>query len=282
MRTVKEISVLTGISVRALHYYDEIGLLKPTKKSEAGYRLYDDKALETLQQILFFREFDIPLKEIKTVMDNPTLDRNQLLQMQRRMLVTKKERMERLIASIDDILKGDNTMDFTVFSRTELEELFQAMLTHMPEDMKKLAMEEFGSIEEWREHYLEVVSSEKMQKGYAKVVEWYGGKDNYLSVAQNPVSKEVADSYNRRLEAILHKLIAKRGCPVDSFEVKELVGEYGFAMKQFSQIKNEQGMMLSLAHSYRNERIRQKLDETYGEGAAEFFAQAIEAFYTAQ
>ena len=282
MRTVKEISVLTGISVRALHYYDKIGLLKPTKKSEAGYRLYDDKALETLQQILFFREFDIPLKEIKTVMDNPTLDRNQLLQMQRRMLVTKKERMERLIASIDDILKGDNTMDFTVFSRTELEELFQAMLTHMPEDMKKLAMEEFGSIEEWREHYLKVVSSEKMQKGYAKVVEWYGGKDNYLSVAQNPVSKEVADSYNRRLEAILHKLIAKRGCPVDSFEVKELVGEYGFAMKQFSQIKNEQGMMPSIAHSYRNESIRQKLDASYGEGAAEFFAQAIEAFYTVQ
>ena len=70
MRTVKEISVLTGISVRALHYYDEIGLLKPTKKSEAGYRLYDDKALETLQQILFFREFDIPLKEIKAITDN--------------------------------------------------------------------------------------------------------------------------------------------------------------------------------------------------------------------
>ena len=64
MRTVKEISDLTGISVRTLHYYDEIGLLKPTEKSDAGYRLYDDKALETLQQILFFREFDISLKEI--------------------------------------------------------------------------------------------------------------------------------------------------------------------------------------------------------------------------
>lgn len=280
MRTVKEISVLTGISVRALHYYDEIGLLKPTKKSEAGYRLYDDKALETLQQILFFREFDIPLKEIKAVMDNPALERNQILQMQRRMLVTKKERMERLIASIDDILKGDNAMDFTVFSRTELEEMFQAMLTHMPEDMKKLAIEEFGSIEKWKKHYLEVASSKKMQRGYAKVVEWYDGKDNYLSVAQNPVSKKVADSYSRRLEAILHKLIAKRSCPIDSLEVKELVGEYGFAMKQFSQIKNEQGMMPSIAHSYRNESIRQKLDASYGEGAAEFFAQAIEAFYT--
>lgn len=73
MRTVKEISDLTGISVRTLHYYDEIGLLKPTEKSEAGYRLYDDKALETLQQILFFREFDIPLKEIKAVIENPVL-----------------------------------------------------------------------------------------------------------------------------------------------------------------------------------------------------------------
>ena len=67
MRTVKEISELTGISVRTLHYYDEIGLLKPTQKSDAGYRLYDDRALEILQQILFFREFDIPLKEIKAV-----------------------------------------------------------------------------------------------------------------------------------------------------------------------------------------------------------------------
>ncbi len=215
-------------------------------------------------------------------MDNPALERNQILQMQRRMLVTKKERMERLIASIDDILKGDNAMDFTVFSRTELEEMFQAMLTHMPEDMKKLAIEEFGSIEKWKKHYLEVASSKKMQRGYAKVVEWYDGKDNYLSVAQNPVSKKVADSYSRRLEAILHKLIAKRSCPIDSLEVKELVGEYGFAMKQFSQLKNEQGMMPSIAHSYRNESIRQKLDASYGEGAAEFFAQAIEAFYTVQ
>lgn len=79
MRTVKEISDLTGISVRTLHYYDEIGLLTPTDKSDAGYRLYDDKALETLQQILFFREFDIALKEIKSVMCNPTLDRNNIL-----------------------------------------------------------------------------------------------------------------------------------------------------------------------------------------------------------
>lgn len=279
MRTVKEISELTGISVRTLHYYDEIGLLKPTEKSDAGYRLYDDKALETLQQILFFREFDISLKEIKAVLDNPALDRNQILQVQRKMLVTKKERMERLIASIDDILKGENKMDFTIFTKTEVEEMFQTMLEHMPENMRNIAIKEFGSIEQWKKHYMEVVSSEEMQKGYAKVVEWYGGKDKFLSVARTPVSKEVAESYNKRIEAILQKLIAKQNCDIDSFEVKELVGEYGFVMKQLAQIKEEKGFMMAQAQYYRNEQIKPMIDEKYGEGASDFFAQAIENFY---
>lgn len=279
MRTVKEISDLTGISVRTLHYYDEIGLLKPTEKSDAGYRLYDDKALETLQQILFFREFDISLKEIKAVLDNPALERNQILQVQRKMLVTKKERMERLIASIDDILKGENKMDFTIFTKTEVEEMFQTMLEHMPENMRNIAIKEFGSIEQWKKHYMEVVSSEEMQKGYAKVVEWYGGKDKFLSVVRTPVSKEVAESYNKRIEAILQKLIAKQNCDIDSFEVKELVGEYGFVMKQLAQIKEEKGFMMAQAQYYRNEQIKPMIDEKYGEGASDFFAQAIENYY---
>ena len=279
MRTVKEISDLTSISVRTLHYYDEIGLLKPTEKSDAGYRLYDDKALETLQQILFFREFDISLKEIKAVLDNPALERNQILQVQRKMLVTKKERMERLIASIDDILKGENKMDFTIFTKTEVEEMFQTMLEHMPENMRNIAIKEFGSIEQWKKHYMEVVSSEEMQKGYAKVVEWYGGKDKFLSVARTPVSKEVAESYNKRIEAILQKLIAKQNCDIDSFEVKELVGEYGFVMKQLAQIKEEKGFMMAQTQYYRNEQIKPMIDEKYGEGASDFFAQAIENYY---
>lgn len=126
---------------------------------------------------------------------------------------------------------------------------------------------------------MEAVSSEKMQKGYAKVVEWYGGKENYLSAAQNPISKEVAESYNKRMEAILQKLIAKRNCALDSFEIKEIVGEYGFVIKQFSQIEEEKGFMLAQAQYYRNEKIKSMTDEKYGAGAADFFAQAIETFY---
>ncbi len=279
MRTVKEISDLTGISVRTLHYYDEIGLLKPTDKSEAGYRLYDDKALETLQQILFFREFDIPLKEIKAIMANPALDRNQILQMQRKMLTVKKERMERLIASIDSILKGDNKMDFAIFDKKEVEEMFRLTYERMPEKMRKIAADEFGGVEEWKKHFMEVVSSEDMQKKYAKVVEWYGGKEAYKAASANPLGKDVVKGYGKRIEAVMEKLAGKKNCPTDSFEVKELVGEYGFVMKQLTQIKEESGMMKYLAWFQNTEPTKSKIDKRYGEGTAEFISQAIETFY---
>lgn len=209
MRTVKEISNITGISVRTLHYYDEIGLLKPTDKSDAGYRLYDDKALEQLQQILFFREFDIPLKEIKAVMENPALDRNHILKMQREMLLTKIKRMEHLITGIDDILKGDNKMDFAIFNKTEMDEMFQAMTEHMPEEIKQKAIDEFGGLNQWHEHYIKAVSSDDMQKRYRKMLEWFGGKEQYLATVKNPVSKEVMTSCQKRMDAILEKLDRK-------------------------------------------------------------------------
>ncbi len=279
MKTVKEVSNLTGISVRTLHYYDEIGLLKPTGKSEAGYRLYDDKALETLQQVLFFREFDIPLKEIKVIMADPARDRNQILQMQRKMLTAKKERMERLIASIDRILKGDNKMDFAIFDRKEIEEMFRQTYERMPEKIRQLAVDEFGGVEEWKNHYMDVVSSEDMQKKYAKMVEWYGGKEAYQAASAHPLGRDVAESYGRRIEAVIKKIAGKKNCSPDSFEVKELIGEYGFVMKQLTQVKEEAGMMKYLAWFQNSEPTKSKIDKQHGEGSAEFIAQAVEAFY---
>ena len=279
MRTVKEVSDITGISVRTLHYYDEIGLLKPSSKSEAGYRLYDDKALETLKQVLFFREFGIPLKDIKSMLDDTAVDKAQILRLHRKMLLAEKERIERLVSGIDDFLKGENKMDFTVFNKTELEEIFQTMLDNMPEDIKALSIKEFGSIEQWKEHYIKVSSSEKMQEGYAEVVKWYGGKEKYLSVMNDPVSSEYAEDCNRQIDKILYELAAKKDCAVDSDEVKELVLQYAAKMKEFSSIEQEKGLMLATAKSYNNELIKKKTDEKYGEGASEFFAQAIESFY---
>lgn len=170
-------------------------------------------------------------------------------------------------------------MDFQVFHKNEIAEMFDTMIVHMSDELKKIAVEEFGGMEQWKAHYIEALSREDMQKRYQKVVEWFGGKDTYLSAVRNPISREVAESYNKRLEQVLQKLSSKRHCAVDSFEVKEAVGEYGFVLKQLSQIKDEKGMMFAQAKYFRNKRIRAITDEKYGDGAADFFAHAIEAFY---
>ena len=279
MMTIKEISTLTGISTRTLRYYDSIGLLCPTEKTEAGYRLYDENALERLQQILYFRELDFSLKSIKEIIENPTLDRTEILQMQKEMLLKEKRHLECLIESIDQTLQRSDAMDFSVFSKDETEELFQAMLEHMPENMKEIALKEFGSVDQWREHYIEAVSKEKVQKQYAKMVEWYGGKKAYISSVKNPVSKEVAESYQKRIDHILEKLSSKQNLDVSCCEVRELVAEYGFVMKQLLQLKNEKGMMLAQAKSYEDDKSREILDEEYGNGFAEFLVRAIWNFY---
>ncbi|MEA4934230.1 MAG: TipAS antibiotic-recognition domain-containing protein, partial [Lawsonibacter sp.] len=164
-------------------------------------------------------------------------------------------------------------------TKTEIEKMFQLMFDSMTEEMRQAAIGDFGSVEQWKTHYMEVISSADMQKRYAKVVEWYGGKDAYLDTLQHPISKDIAESYKKREDAIRQKLLAKRGCDLNSFEVKQIIGEYGFVMKQVCQMKEEKGLMLTVAQSYRNEQCRQAIDQQYGDGAAEFLAQAIEAFY---
>lgn len=281
MMTVKELSDRTGISVRTLHYYDEIGLFSPTEKSGAGYRLYDDKALETLQQILFFREFDMPLKEIKAAMENPALDKNEMLQVQRRMLVRKRDRMNRLIASIDDILKGENKMDFEVFNKSEIEEIWDSLYTNCNEAQKALFIEKYGSEQEWRKQFLESAASEEAQKNYAKIVEWYGSKEKAMEAQKNPTDAGLVTAYQKRIESVVKKLAGKMGADVNSLEIKEIVGEYDYVAKLLYQMEDVTKLMLELAEAYEtNEMMQRVQDSIYGEGTTRFIGQAVKAFYT--
>ena len=123
MRTVNDVSKLTGISVRTLHYYDQIGLLKPSQTTAAGYRLYDDGALEKLQQIMLYRELEFPLRDIKAIMESSDFDRNLALQQQIEMLTLKKEHLENLIAFARGIKAlGVKYMDFTAFDTKKLDQ----------------------------------------------------------------------------------------------------------------------------------------------------------------
>lgn len=281
MRTVTDVSKLTGISVRALHYYDKIGLCKPTAFSESGYRLYDDKALEKLQQILYFKEFELPLKEIQSIMENPGLDRNNLLKSQREMLLLKKQRLERIINSIDDILKGDNKMDFKVFSKDDIDKMYRSMEQNMTEQQKEIFIKEHGSMEEFEKHFKENAESEKAQKNFAKVVEWYGDKESAMAAATNPENSKIMEAYSKRYENALRKLASKTGCDINSFEVKEIIGELDFITKQLYQLKDAKALMLETAQLYKTDSAVQKAsDQTYGQGAAKFMGEAIEAFYS--
>ena len=278
MMTIKEMSELSGVSARTLRYYDEIGLFHPTGKSDAGYRLYDETSLETLRSILYFREMDIPLNSIKEIINNPALDKYHVLEMQKKMLESERNRLNRLIDSIDAALKGAE-MDFTVFTREESTELFNAMLANMPDEMKNEAAKEFGSVDKWREHYLEAVGSEKVQRQYAKIVEWYGGKDEYADSVKNPLSAEISESYKKRIDRILEDLSRKQNLDVNCFEIRQLIGEYGFVLKQLLQLKEEKGMMLSQARAYLDKQVQTATDEKYGEGFAAFLNEAITGFY---
>ena len=122
MKQVQEVSRLTGVSVRTLHHYDAIGLLKPTKITQAGYRLYDGKAISRLQTILLFRELDFSLSDIKMILDAPDFDTKEALRQQIRLFELQKDRLDRLIGLARRQLKeGDTDMDFTAFDKTELD-----------------------------------------------------------------------------------------------------------------------------------------------------------------
>ena len=108
MKTVKEVSELIGISIRTLRYYDEIDLLKPAKVTEAGYRLYDESSLKILRQIMFFREMEVPLSEIKVIMKDSESDNRKILETQKMMLEIKRNRLNGIIEWISDVLKGED------------------------------------------------------------------------------------------------------------------------------------------------------------------------------
>ena len=162
MMTVHEVSKLTGVSVRTLHYYDEIGLLPPTELTAAGYRLYGEEDCSRLQQILLFRELEFPLKEIRSILASPTYDREQALRQQIELLELKKERIENLIAFAKEIRKkGGHNMDFKAFDNKKLEQY--------AEQAKKT----WGETEAYKEYEAKSLDSDQQKVYGAEMMELF-------------------------------------------------------------------------------------------------------------
>lgn len=120
MKTVHEVAEQTGISVRTLHYYDEIGLLKPSKVTDALYRLYDDTAVKRLQQIMFYRELGFALKDIRAILGSRSFDEREALKKHKKLLLLKRERLDALIGLVERTLKGEDHMSFREFDETQI------------------------------------------------------------------------------------------------------------------------------------------------------------------
>lgn len=141
MMTVSQASKITGVSIRTLRYYDDIGLLVPSGRTDSGYRYYDEAALEKLRQILLFRELDFPLEEIRRIIGSPVYDRQKALDRQIELLTLKKDRLEKIIKLARRMRQGGmDNMDFSAFNSDKIR------------DYEQRAREQWGGTEAYREY----------------------------------------------------------------------------------------------------------------------------------
>ena len=234
MRTVKQVSNLTGVSVRMLHYYDEIGLLRPSTVTKAGYRVYDEEALVILQQILFFKELDIPLKEVKEIMDNPHFDKMKALENQKKLLIIKRNRLDGLIELINKTLKGANSMSFKEFDMTEY---FNVLEEYKKENEDKI-IRNYGSMDNFNEFI------EKLKAGEEKLakmaIKQYGSTKNYAEAAKKNLNNALVITKAEQIDQF------KKDCLYDKHPglkelFKKLTADLGIdpSLREIQQIAEE-------------------------------------------
>jgi DNA-binding transcriptional MerR regulator len=238
---INEAAKLTGVSVRTLHYYDQIGLLHPDETTEAGYRLYGGDSMERLQQILFFRELGFALKDIREIMNDPAFDRARALENHRRLLVLQRDRLEKLIALVDRTMKGESHMSFQEFDMSEVEETKKKYA----EEVK----ERWGKTEAYAE-------SARRTKNYSKE-DWAR-----IGAEQETLCRAFADAM---------------GKGPDSPEAQRLTAEWqNLITRSFYPCSDE--ILAGLGEMYAaDERFTKNIDR-FGEGLADFISRAIRVY----
>ena len=239
MHTVHQVSQITGVSVRTLHHYDQLGLLMPTQVTEAGYRLYDSAALQRLQSILIYRELGFPLKEIRIILDDPTYDPKEALTRQIALLESQQRRLSGIIAFARDMEKqGEIRMDFQVFDKSEQEKL------------QAEAKAKWGQTDTWQ------------------AWEQQSGKQSHQQQSQN----------GNRLMMKLAAIGALRDHGASAPEVQQEVAALQQLITDcFYPCSKE--VLRGLGQMYvADERFLRNIDNAGGEGTAQFVSEAIAVY----
>lgn len=286
MRTVKQVAELTGVSVRTLQYYDEINLFKPTAVTDAGYRLYNDDALEVLQQILFFRELDFPLKDIKEIMENPNFEKKTAYKKQKELIKLKRDRLNELLSLLDKLEKGESCMSFKEFGLSDYFIELECFRGEHSEDILKY----WGSLEAFDEMVEEF--KEKESEIAKTAIQVYGSVEKYTeamkaklsdfteSMNQIQVPKSVADNWLVRNKEIHVELSMNLTRDVETEEVQSLV-------RELILLNNEITKGMDLGDNYWDFIADRYLihqesidvnDKIYGEGSSVFIGKALKAF----
>ena len=239
---IKEFAKLTGVSVRTLHYYDEIGLIKPALvDAQNGYRFYDENSLLRMQEILFYRELDFPLKSILEILSSPDYDKQKALAEQRKLLELKKERLERIIDALDGATKGKVTM--TAFDNSDYE---TARKQYEVE-----AKQRWGETDAYKEH-------QEKTADYSKD-KWQAVNDGLMEIFAK--FSECRKNGNTAVSDEAQALV---------IELKDYITEnYYTCTKE---------ILAGLGQMYvADERFKTNIDKT-GDGTAEFVSKAIEIY----
>ncbi len=232
---------MSGVSIRTLHYYDEIGLLKPAEVSMSGYRYYDDNSVALLQQILFYRELDFSLKDIGTILSDPNYNRNEALIGQKKLLTLKCNRLNGLIDLINKTMEGECTMSFNEFNTKDID---NAKAKYAAE-----VKERWGDTAE-----------------YAESVK----KDGKRSKDEQAAAIDAMNDIFRQFAAV-------KGTDPASAEAQQLVAKWQKYITDNFYECNKQ-VLAGLGEMYTaDERFKGNLDK-FGAGTAEFMSCAIKKY----
>lgn len=238
---INEVAKLAGVSVRTLHHYDKIGLLHPAHVSESMYRIYDERDLSKLQQIMFFKELGFALEEIKNILENPNFDEVEALKNQKALLTQKRDRINSLILLAERAIKGEKEMSFKEFDTSEIE---TAKKMYSAE-----AKERWGNSKAY-------VESEKKTAKYGEH-EWH----------------KVSTGWNEIFEAFAANMDEKPSAAAVQLLVKKL---QDFISGNFYHCTTE--ILKGLGQMYvADERFTKNIDKTKT-GLAQFISDAIEVY----
>lgn len=286
MKTISQVASLTGISTRTLQYYDEIDLLKPSELTPSGYRLYNDEALQKLQQILFYKELNFKLNEIKEILQKPEYDKIEAFKKQKKLLSLKRSRIDKLIALLERLEKGESCMSFKEF---DLSEYIEA-LEQFKEEKSGEVIKHWGSIENFNQFIQKVKDDETNAAGLA--IKQFGSIEKYTEAMKYNLEHfseimEQMDEVSQNADEILKKsdelflsLTADISKDVTSEEIQDIVREIvEFTNKNNSIVDMGEGYWDFVIDSYSKETVKEITEKKYGTGSADYIARALKVYF---